>query len=135
MKTLQLALKKKWFDMIKSGEKLEEYREITPYWCARFLQFGGKAKPKKWWDSFLGRSNASVGVVPAIGLRLKNGFFEYNHFNMIKFSLGYPKSTDLSRILSIENRGFSIGKGRPEWGAEPDKYYFVFTLGEKITEL
>lgn len=26
-----LTLKKKWFDMIASGEKLEEYREIKPY--------------------------------------------------------------------------------------------------------
>ena len=28
MKTLTLSLKKQWFDMIKSGEKKEEYREI-----------------------------------------------------------------------------------------------------------
>ena len=27
-----MTLKKKWFDMIKSGEKKEEYREIKPYW-------------------------------------------------------------------------------------------------------
>ena len=35
MKILHLTLKKKWFDMILSGEKLEEYREIKPYWDAR----------------------------------------------------------------------------------------------------
>lgn len=27
-----LVLKGKWFDMIKSGKKREEYRELTPYW-------------------------------------------------------------------------------------------------------
>ena len=32
MKYLQLTLKKKWFDLILSGEKKEEYREIKPYW-------------------------------------------------------------------------------------------------------
>ena len=32
---LILPIKKKWFDMILSGEKKEEYREITPYWRAR----------------------------------------------------------------------------------------------------
>ena len=32
MKTLKLTLKKKWFDMILSGEKTEEYREMKPYW-------------------------------------------------------------------------------------------------------
>ena len=36
MKTLNLTLKKKWFDMILSGTKKEEYREIKPYWSKRF---------------------------------------------------------------------------------------------------
>ena len=36
MKTLTLAIKKKWFDMIASGVKLEEYREIKPYYQSRF---------------------------------------------------------------------------------------------------
>jgi len=35
MKILHLTLKKKWFDMILSGEKQEEYREIKPYWIKR----------------------------------------------------------------------------------------------------
>ena len=33
---LTLPIKKKWFDMIKSGEKKEEYREIKPYYTSRF---------------------------------------------------------------------------------------------------
>lgn len=33
---LTLPIKKKWFDMIKSGEKKEEYREIKPYYDSRF---------------------------------------------------------------------------------------------------
>lgn len=32
---LILPIEKKWFDMIMSGEKLEEYREIKPYWEKR----------------------------------------------------------------------------------------------------
>ena len=36
MKVLHLTLKKKWFDMIASGEKKEEYRERKPYWHKRF---------------------------------------------------------------------------------------------------
>jgi hypothetical protein len=35
MEVLHLTLKKKWFDMIASGEKKEEYREIKPYWIKR----------------------------------------------------------------------------------------------------
>ena len=37
MKVLHLTLKKKWFDMILSGEKKEEYREMKPYWRRRLL--------------------------------------------------------------------------------------------------
>lgn len=33
---LHLNLKAKWFEMIASGEKKEEYREIKPYWNKRF---------------------------------------------------------------------------------------------------
>ena len=33
---LILPIKKKWFDMILSGEKKEEYREIKPYYETRF---------------------------------------------------------------------------------------------------
>jgi hypothetical protein len=35
MKILHLTLKKKWYDMILSGEKLEEYRETKEYWSTR----------------------------------------------------------------------------------------------------
>ena len=35
---LILPIKKKWFDMIKLGEKKEEYREIKPYWTKRLLK-------------------------------------------------------------------------------------------------
>lgn len=33
---LTLPIKKQWFDMILSGEKKEEYREIKPYYASRF---------------------------------------------------------------------------------------------------
>lgn len=32
---LPLVLKGKWYDMIASGEKREEYRDATPYWAVR----------------------------------------------------------------------------------------------------
>lgn len=34
-----LPIKKKWFKMIKTGEKKEEYREIKPYYNSRFIHF------------------------------------------------------------------------------------------------
>ena len=35
MKILHLTLKQKWFDLIASGDKKEEYRDIKPYWDRR----------------------------------------------------------------------------------------------------
>lgn len=35
VKILHLTLKKKWFDLIKAGEKTKEYREVKPYWTTR----------------------------------------------------------------------------------------------------
>ena len=38
---LTLPIKKKWFDMIASGEKKEEYREIKEYYETRFQNLFG----------------------------------------------------------------------------------------------
>ena len=34
---LVLPIKRRWFDMIVSGEKKEEYRDIKSYYISRFL--------------------------------------------------------------------------------------------------
>lgn len=41
MSMLVLPIKKKWFEMIASGEKKEEYREIKPYYDSRFMNIFG----------------------------------------------------------------------------------------------
>lgn len=40
---LTLPIKKKWFDMILSGEKKEEYRNFSKYYKKRFLNMWGYA--------------------------------------------------------------------------------------------
>ena len=37
MRILHLVLKNQWYQMIESGIKKEEYREIKPYWQSRFM--------------------------------------------------------------------------------------------------
>jgi hypothetical protein len=37
---LILPIKKKWFDMIVSGEKKQEYRDINQYYGSRFSRYG-----------------------------------------------------------------------------------------------
>lgn len=39
MKILHLPLKAQWYEMIESGIKAEEYREIKPYWIKRFFVY------------------------------------------------------------------------------------------------
>lgn len=36
---LSLVLKRKWYDMIASGEKLEEYRDVKDYYRTRLRNF------------------------------------------------------------------------------------------------
>ena len=37
MKILHLTLKKRWFDLIATGQKKREYRQLKPYWEKRLL--------------------------------------------------------------------------------------------------
>ncbi len=98
--TLTLSLKRKWFNMIKSGVKLEEYREITDYWKKRLY--------KEFWDGPI-------------------CICDFKKFDKLVFTLGYPKAGDASRRLEFNAPKIRIGEGRPEWGAEPGKLYFVIT--------
>ncbi|PPR09112.1 MAG: hypothetical protein CFH44_00457 [Proteobacteria bacterium] len=38
MSNLSLVLMHKWYDLIESGEKTSEYREIKPYWDKRLAK-------------------------------------------------------------------------------------------------
>lgn len=51
----------------------------------------------------------------------------FKKFDKVVFTLGYPKADDTSRRLEFKNPKIRIGTGRPEWGAEPGKNYFVIT--------
>lgn len=98
---LTLPIKKKWFDMILSGKKKEEYREIKPYYETRF---------GKWFGILVGKEGNIIS--PCLG---KQPVMFYN---------GYSKnSPSFVAMCSVE-----IGTGKEEWGAEPDKKYFVLTI-------
>ena len=55
---LTLPIRKKWFDMILSGEKKEEYREIKEYYETRFQNLFGAITIHPLYppDNFLNRS-------------------------------------------------------------------------------
>lgn len=129
MKTLQLSLIEKWFEMTKTCKK-EDYREITPFWCNRLMLYDGKPKTVKWW-SFM-QNYEGCFFRKAIEGNLKTGRISFKSFDTNIMTLGYPKSTDMNRILKLEHNGIEIRTGNPEWGAEPDKLYFVIMHGAVI---
>ena len=93
---LTLPIQKKWFDMILSGEKKEEYREITPYYTTRFQNVG------------LLRENLLPTYETTV-IALRNGY-----------SRTSPTMLVLARLM--------IREGKPEWGAEPNKTYYVLKI-------
>ena len=113
MKILDLPLKAKWYDMIESGAKGEEYRIIKPYWCKRLSHcettlcwMRGVYGTCRWVDKLQG--------------------FNAKNYTHVRFRFGYTK-----RTMLFELRKISIGKGKPEWGAPTDKDVFILTLGNR----
>lgn len=119
MRTLILHLKREWFDLIKSGEKKEEYREQSTYWIKRLT-----TRDEKYldfiWDSVCVYPNSTKLFNEELANWLKQ-------FDRLRFVLGYPKSNNEDRILEFKNPKIRIGTGRPEWGAVPGVNYFVIT--------
>jgi len=105
---LILPIKGKWFNMIASGEKEEEYREIKPYWTSRFIKALGFQK------------NETENVHKLLARRGKTKDIE------VMFRNGYSKD---SPVLFAKVR-LSIGYGNPEWGAEPCKNYYRLHIKE-----
>jgi len=116
---LQLSLKRKWFEMTKAGIKTEDYREINEYWFSRFMM--GKLEEGFTLEQFKNHSEM-VGM-----MRLYRKSFKIN-----RMTLGYPKSTDTEKIIEFEHAGIEIRTGNPEWGAEPNKLYFVIKHGKRL---
>lgn len=105
-----LTIKKKWFDMILSGEKKEEYREIKPYYDTRL--------PKEFGVFREGEKLIKANAYPPVDLSKRK----------ILFRNGYSKkSPSFTAICSL-----SIGKGKEEWGAEHNVDYYKIKILEII---
>jgi hypothetical protein len=138
---LQLSLKTKWFEMTKSGIKTEDYREITPYWAKRLLCYQDGELSASLTDETINEMcsdfNKCDGIEcfegeSDIDFQIDNWYLSFKHFKTNTMTLGYPKSTDKERIIKFEHAGIEIRTGNPEWGAEPNKLYFVIKHGKRI---
>lgn len=103
---LILPIERKWLNMILSGEKKDEYREIKPYWTVRIIH----------WLGFPGEETETVlellrtqGTVKARLVILRNGYRR--------------DSPEVGVMCKL-----SIGTGKEEWGAAPGKEYYCFHI-------
>jgi hypothetical protein len=103
---LTLVLKREWFDMIDQCIKKEEYREIKPFW-----------------DKVFGNSKVINGI---LCIKIKGRFYRPENV-IIEFVHGYVHARDKFMCHCL---GLAIGHGKQEWGADPDKQYYVLKLGE-----
>lgn len=110
-KIFHLVLKKQWYDMIESGEKKEEYREIKPYWQKRLL------------DCYQKKDCTNISCQDCSEIPWLQWFKTYN---AVQFSRGYT-----NKNITFELKEITIGRGRKEWGA-PDYETFILKLGEKL---
>ena len=118
-KVLNLVVAKKWFDMIASGEKNEEYRVIKAYWMNRLVE----AKSE---DS---EEYRKVRVSPEFDIFISNAKFKellekktarFIHFTHVRFFNGYSKTRQ-----SIEKEIENITIGEAKKGLCPDEWVGV----------
>jgi hypothetical protein len=104
---LKLVLKRKWYDMIASGEKREEYRESKSHWWTRIGRWMAGSVPDG--DGF--------GVM----------------FMVVAFSLGYKKADMffIADAVLYPDAKYPERTCHPEWG-EPDFPHYVIKLGERV---
>lgn len=102
---LPLVLKGKWFDMITSGEKREEYRDATDYWRRRLFN----------WDMAMDRA-------PVVEFR--HGYAR-DAERVAFWCMG------LSTAGGMRAFAYTEGASHLEWG-EPAAPHFVIRLGGRV---
>lgn len=105
---LPLVLKGKWYDMIESGAKKEEYREIKPYYTTRLLNWHNRMWPGYAVVEFRRGYAKNAKRMAFFAMRIENG----------------DPDMRLHYTIRHESR-------HPEWG-EPHEGHYVIKLGERV---
>ena len=109
--------------MIASGEKTEEYREVCHYWAIRMLD-----NKYRWYSLNTDYPKDFLGWIREHLDRRAD--IQFRPFEKVCFHLGYTNNTMTFEITSMNVMYGDVC--RQDWGAEPNKYYFVIKLGERI---
>lgn len=123
MRVLDLSLKHCWYDMIASGEKTEEYRDIRPYYANRLL-YGCSLGVKQYWEEVFANAQTKEWFKPEMWLRDYGSRF----YDAVRFHRGQGSPV----TMLVECLGITVGKGKPEWGAPEDKEVFIIKLGKRL---
>ena len=126
--TLHLVLKGKWYDMIASGVKTEEYREIKPYWEKRLLDYERLCDD----TGIVGKEyQVKLNAFVDSGIwDLDKVCDDYRHgYKKVKFHRGYHRDAP---TMTFKIKHIGAGQGKIEWGAPKDEFVFIIKLGEEI---
>lgn len=113
--------------MILSGEKTEEYREIKPSFCARFLLVRGEHRNQSWWKIWLNHFG-----VNDIKICITSGAMTWKHYDTNIFVNGMTPPIPEFEMIHIE---IVIETGNEDWGAKKEVFYFVIKLGTLISKV
>ena len=116
-------LKRKWWDMIASGEKKEEYRDVNHYWAIRLLD-----RQYRWYSQNIDYPN---DFIDWLCFGLTHNDIAFRSYENVCFHLGYTNTTMTFNIVEM-SMGIGTESCKEEWGAEPNKHYFIIKLGERI---
>jgi len=123
MKTLNLNLQRKWFDK-HLEDKDEEYRAISPHWCAALLLYRSKHKKADWWQALTNHKRLQAWEI--VKMLIDGGAITFKFYDIITFPNGM---TPPIPKFEKDFKGISIGIGKKEWGA-PEYPVFIIECGE-----
>lgn len=121
---LKLTVTKEFFDLIKSGEKLEEYREIKPYWLVRFIDWKGMAISLKEEMCTDLKRNTS-----AARWNFDNNYCQNIQYSHVEFKNGYAK--DAPTIIT-KCKKITIGKPTKQGSQLFKDDVFIISLGTLV---
>ena len=128
-KNLFIIVSKQWFDMIKSGIKTEDYRDIKPFWLVRAIECRGIPKSTK-----EGMCESLKEDTSAAKRNFNNGYCNNRKYETVTIKNGYSEG---SPTIVMKFEGIEIKKPVKEWSEgkfDPDKLVFAIKIGKTIDE-
>jgi len=116
-----------WFDMIRSGVKKEEYRDVKDSYCRRFL-IGKRELEFQSWEEMMGDMRNFTKNPRHESMAELFEYFDisFKDFKVLHLTNGYSYERPQ---LWAHIESITIGRGNPEWGAPVDRDVFIIKLG------